>query len=130
MHETRISLTGLRLGFIGGGNMAIALLGGLVERGLDPSQSIVIEPFEPSAVAMRARHGVQVFSEPVAVLADCDAVLLATKPQNLRVAASATARFAPSLAISIAAGVRVADITRWLGGRTASWCVACRTRRL
>jgi len=102
--------------FLGGGNMANALIGGLVAKGYDPRSIAVIE----IALAARERiaaHGVRVGTAPDATTAKADTLVLAVKPQDARAAlASVAASVSGKLVISIAAGVRLEALSRWLGG--------------
>jgi len=113
----------LTFGFLGGGNMASALIGGLVARGVPAGSIRVADPF-PEAQARLARDfGVHASAAPDAALAASDVLVLAVKPQQFREAA---AQLLPQLAasgrdpliISVAAGIRLEDMQRWLGGRS------------
>src|SRR5207237_5358604 len=71
----------------------------------------------PAARDKIARHGVQVSAVPDVALAKADTLVIAVKPQDLRAAlAGLSARLGEKLVISIAAGVRLETLSRWLGG--------------
>ena len=99
-----------------GGNMANALIGGLVSRGYDARSISVIE-ISPAARERIAAHGVRVSTAPDAASEKAETVVLAVKPQDAR---SALSSIAPTvrgkLIISICAGLRLAALSRWLGG--------------
>ena len=102
--------------FLGGGNMANALIGGLVAKGYDARSISVIE-VAPAARERIAAHGVRVSTAPDAASAKADTLVLAVKPQDARAAlASVAASIERKLVISIAAGVRLDALSRWLGG--------------
>jgi pyrroline-5-carboxylate reductase len=110
----------MNLTFIGGGNMATALIGGLVNQGADTRSFRIVEPVREQQDNLAGRFpGVGLFGEASAGAIDgADLVVFAVKPQQMRVAAQAVAAHVaevPAL-MSIAAGVRLADLTRWLGG--------------
>jgi pyrroline-5-carboxylate reductase len=108
----------MHVGFVGGGNMAAALIGGLkASIGADWRFS-VIDPQQSQRDALLARFGVDAFeSARGAALSDAEIVVFAVKPQQMREAASACAPFVQrALVISVAAGIRAADLSRWLGG--------------
>jgi pyrroline-5-carboxylate reductase len=100
--------------------MATALIGGLVARGADPRSFRVVEPFAEQRAKLANRfHGIGVFAEATAGAIDgADLVVMAVKPQHMRVAAQAIAPYIAdvSVVMTIAAGTRVADLARWLGG--------------
>src|SRR3982750_3855193 len=106
--------------FIGGGNMATALIGGLVGAGTQPSCFRVVEPVAPQRDRVAARFaGVRVHAEmDREALAGADIVVFAVKPQHMREAAQAAAPHVSSVPVvlSIAAGIRSVDLARWLGG--------------
>ena len=107
------------LGFIGGGNMARSLIGGLLARGLPARQVIVSDPVATQREALAEQLGVRAVAENAMVAAAAQVLVLAVKPQELRTVAK---QLAPQvmqtnpLVISGAAGIRAADLQRWLGG--------------
>jgi pyrroline-5-carboxylate reductase len=110
------SATSQRVAFIGGGNMASALIGGLVQSGHAPSAIQVVEPFQTQADKLRAQFGVQV--EPAAgpALAGASLVVWAVKPQLFQQAARPCAEHVKgALQLSVMAGIRSAAITAATG---------------
>ncbi|MBV1774128.1 pyrroline-5-carboxylate reductase [Burkholderiaceae bacterium DAT-1] len=106
-----------RIVFIGGGNMAQAILGGLLQQGAPASSLFVIEPDADKRAVLSERYGITTLALDAA-LPDVDVVVLAVKPQQLREVTSArAAEMAGKLVVSIAAGVRTADLNRWLAGK-------------
>ena len=109
----------MNIAFIGGGNMARSLTGGLLARGWRAEQIVVSDPVPEQLDALRTQFAVRVTNDNAAAARDADIVLLAVKPQAMRQAAAgiqaAIAARRPLL-ISIAAGIRVSDIQRWLPG--------------
>ena len=113
--STHIDFQKMRLAFIGGGNMASAILGGLIREGLAPKQVVVIEPFAETAAKLQQATGVDVQAVASAVLADADLVVWAVKPQVFKEAALPVAAFTKkALHLSVAAGIRSESIARWL----------------
>jgi pyrroline-5-carboxylate reductase len=107
----------MKVGFIGGGNMASAIIGGLLARGFTAAQFHVVEVSPERRQELASRFAVTTAAESDARLSSCDALLLATKPQQMHAAASnLKAHLHEQLVISIAAGIRLADLGRWLGG--------------
>ena len=111
----------MKITFLGGGNMANALIGGLRKQGYSATGIQVIEPLQENREKLTAAFGVRCCTAIDAAALDCDALILAVKPQQTREAlAPLTGAFADSLktqlVISIAAGLRLTDISRWLGG--------------
>jgi pyrroline-5-carboxylate reductase len=105
------------ISFIGGGNMATAIIGGLLKTGRDATTLGVVEIAAEARERLRKRYGVETFDtiSPAAVAADC--VVLAVKPQQMREVASALRPLlGTQLVLSIAAGIRAGDLARWLGG--------------
>lgn len=110
------------IGFIGGGNMATSLLGGLISDNCPPGNIWVAEPDAGRREALASRYGINATADNRELVARADVVVLAVKPQVLREVcldiAEAQQAHQP-LILSIAAGIRVADIDRWLGGNCA-----------
>lgn len=109
------------LAFIGGGNMARSLIGGLLAKGLPAQQVIVADPFDTqrTQVAQTFRVRVTADNEEAAGLAQV--IVLAVKPQELSKVARALAPTLQTvgvkpLIISVAAGIRASDLQAWLGG--------------
>lgn len=106
-----------RIVFVGGGNMAAALIGGLVARGAAPRTLAAVDPSAAQRDALAARFGIAVHAAADAAAMDADVIVLAVKPQQMRDAVAAIAPFAGGrLVLSVAAGVRAADLSRWLDG--------------
>lgn len=109
----------MRITFIGGGNMAQALIGGLVADGTDPAKLGVVEPVAAQRALLHERYGVVSSAQAGGLVAGSELVVLAVKPQQMRdVCAELGSVLAGQLVISIAAGIRATDLSRWLGGHT------------
>jgi pyrroline-5-carboxylate reductase len=110
------------IGFIGGGNMARSLIGGLIADGKAADGIWVSDPDEGQRAQLQERFGIQVTASNEALVEACDVVVLAVKPQVLggvcRSIADAVQRTNP-LILSVAAGVRIEALERWLGGKAA-----------
>lgn len=113
--------TVLKLAFIGGGNMAAALIAGLAGK-LTPGRAIhVVDPVAAALEKLREQFGVSTALQADAALLQCEVIVLAVKPQAMR---EVTAQLLPflrpgTLVLSIAAGIRASDLARWLGGYDA-----------
>ncbi len=109
------------IGFIGGGNMAASLIGGLREAGCNANNIIVAEPDAAHREQLQSRFGVTTTEDNADTLKQ-DFVVLAVKPQAMHEVCS---ELQPQLAdndcvfVSIAAGIRSNSIDRWLGGNRA-----------
>lgn len=111
-----------RITIIGGGNMARSLVSGLIAHGMDAPRITVAEPSAAQRAPLVERWGVNVTADNVQAVHGADVVVLAVKPQNMRVVATEVAaalRESRSTALSIAAGIRVQDLEQWLGRSTA-----------
>jgi pyrroline-5-carboxylate reductase len=112
---TPLSSLLLPMAYIGGGNMASALIGGLVKNGTPASAIHVVEPLEATRQALVAQHGVRVLAAADASLKDCAVVVWAVKPQVFKEAALQTKDyFANALHLSVAAGISSDSIAAWL----------------
>lgn len=108
----------MKLAFIGGGNMAQALIAGLQQKNFDMRDIMVIEPDVDKRKALTNKYGVHT-SDTLADVASSDVIVLAVKPQQMaEVCQNLAPRLQHQLVISIAAGIRLADLSRWLGGYT------------
>ena len=105
----------MKLCFIGGGNMAAALIAGLKSQQFKPENITVIELEAEKRAQLSQQFGVNATQE-LSAAAACDAIVLAIKPQQLPTLAKTLAPMLKNqLIISIAAGIRVVDLSRWLG---------------
>jgi pyrroline-5-carboxylate reductase len=106
----------MKLLFVGGGNMGAAIVGGLVSRGFAAGDITVVEPGAAARESLATRFGVAVRESATAGGA-ADVVVLAVKPQQMKEAVRPLLPLASgTLVVSIAAGIRLADLSRWLGG--------------
>ena len=114
MHEGQ----GMKLTFIGGGNMAAALIAGLAGQMTAGENILVVDPNPAQLERLADGFGVSTASAIEAQVGASDVIVLAVKPQQMREVA---ASLAPLLAqrqpliVSIAAGIRSGDLSRWLG---------------
>ena len=107
----------MKITFLGGGNMANALIGGLLANGFSASEIAVIELNDENRTRLSADYGVRCHAAADAQALDCDVLVLAVKPQQMRAACAPLVPWLKGqLVISIAAGLRLADLSRWLGG--------------
>jgi pyrroline-5-carboxylate reductase len=109
-------VTSPKIAFIGAGNMARAIIGGLLAQGFAPGEFIASGP-HPEKLADLAAQGLQTISDNLAAARQAQVVVLSVKPQLLKAVAQA---LAPALAhkpliISVAAGITTESLGRWLG---------------
>ena len=120
--STVAGMSDSNIGFIGGGNMATSLIGGLVANGTPPGSIWVSDPDTPKLDDLVQRFGVNAGADNGEVASRCATVVLAVKPQIMNTVVQELApvlREHAPLLVSIAAGVRETDINRWAGGDMA-----------
>ena len=105
-----------KIAFIGGGNMASAIIGGLLKQGYLPAQFDVVEPFADTQQRLKTSFGLTAHERPGLFLEDADLVVWAVKPQVFKEAAQpALIHTLHALHLSVAAGIPTDSIARWLG---------------
>ena len=103
------------IAFLGGGNMASAMIGGLIKQGMLPNNILVVEPYEPTRDKLLQDFGIKAMAEPTKLLVTASMIIWAVKPQVFKEAALQTGNFAPTaLHFSVAAGIRSDSIAAWL----------------
>jgi pyrroline-5-carboxylate reductase len=110
------------IAFIGGGNMARSLIGGLVTTGFSKSQIAVSEPNNDLRKQLEEDFGISTHASNVDAVRDADVVVLAVKPQVMKSVCASLRDAVQStkpLVISIAAGIRIGQLDTWLGGSVA-----------
>jgi len=106
----------MRILFLGGGNMATALIGGMLQQGFQAAQLHAIDVSAQARSRLQQQFGIEAAAALEGALAD-DIIVFAVKPQQMRAAAGELrACLRGQLVISIAAGIRTDDLARWLGG--------------
>ena len=109
------TLSARHMAFIGGGNMASAIIGGLIRQGMKPAQITVVEPFADTAAGLRKAYGIQALPEAGPALAQAELVVWAVKPQVFsEAAAPVSPHTGRALHLSVAAGIRTDSICRWV----------------
>jgi pyrroline-5-carboxylate reductase len=107
----------MNISFIGGGNMASALIGGLLQKGYRAAQIRVAEPAAQSRERIKNQFSVEAHADYLNALAGSNCIVLSVKPQQMREAVRELSPFiGAQLLITIAAGVRSFDLSRWLSG--------------
>lgn len=109
----------MRIAFIGGGNMTTSLIGGLRSGGLPAGEITVADPVAAQLERLRREFGVQGTHDNAVAASDADLVVLAVKPQDMATAARSLAAATGNqrrVVLSIAAGIRLANLATWFGG--------------
>lgn len=108
----------MRIAFIGGGHMTTSLVGGLRSRGLAAQDLCVSDPVAGQRERLAREFGVRTTHDNAEAVRDAELVVLAVKPQDMAAAAHSIAgelAMRRRIVVSIAAGIRIAHLTRWLG---------------
>ncbi|MCF4996139.1 pyrroline-5-carboxylate reductase [Pseudomonas syringae] len=114
-----------RIAFIGAGNMAASLIGGLRAKGLEAAHIRASDPGEDTRARVSAEHGIETFADNAQAIDGVDVVVLAVKPQAMKAVCEA---IRPSLkpnqlVVSIAAGITCASMKAWLGAQPIVRCM-------
>jgi len=112
----------MKITFIGGGNMASSLIGGLIADEFTIADICVVDIDPEKRQYLSKQYGVQTFAELAPALEHVDVAAFCIKPQNFQEviqAAAADIRKRKPLILSIAAGIRTSDIAAWLGDSVA-----------
>jgi pyrroline-5-carboxylate reductase len=107
-----------RLAFIGGGNMAAALISGLTKQGLPPKRLVVADPSQEQLQRLVRDYAVETAADNASAVAGAEVVMLAVKPQLMRAVALGLAPHLQAnrpLVVSVAAGIPHASLARWFG---------------
>ncbi|WP_413042971.1 pyrroline-5-carboxylate reductase [Pseudomonas sp. YJ42] len=116
-----------RIAFIGGGNMAASLIGGLRAQGVSATSICASDPGADKRAELESTHGIETFADNSQAVAGADVVLLAVKPQMMQSVCRDLAVHLQSnqLIVSIAAGINCASLQQWLGPQTPRAIVRC-----
>ncbi|MGM3386559.1 pyrroline-5-carboxylate reductase [Stutzerimonas stutzeri] len=116
-----------RIAFIGGGNMAASLIGGLRAQGVPAEAIRASDPGAQKRQALTAEYGIATFSDNAEAVAEADMVVLAVKPQVMQDVCRdlATSLRPGQLIVSIAAGITCASLQAWLGEQPPRAIVRC-----
>jgi pyrroline-5-carboxylate reductase len=111
-----------KLAFIGGGNMARSLIGGLIANGMSADNIHVADKQPDTLSSLTSRYPVQTFTDNRQAIEGADVIIVAVKPQQLQDVVKQLNPYwqEQQLLISIAAGIRIDDISRWLGKSNSS----------
>ena len=118
-------MSNMRIAFIGAGNMASSLIGGLLAKGLDAAQIRASDPGAETRARVSAEHGIELFADNAQTVQDADVIVIAVKPQVMKaVCQDLRAHLEPhQLLISIAAGITCTSLQNWLGNQPLVRCM-------
>src|SRR5699024_3255604 len=111
-------MTDITIGFIGAGNMATSILGGLLAKGIDASQIWLNDIDEQRLNTLAQEYNVNTSPNYKEIVPHCDVLVLAVKPQVMEQVCATIAPLLPQpapMVLSIAAGITVASLQQWLG---------------
>ncbi len=116
-----------QIAFIGGGNMATAIIGGLLRQGDVSAQMVqVSDPGEQQRQKLEADFGIQTFANNLDAIANADTVIMAVKPQMMKEVLAplqATLANRQPLLVSIAAGISIENLEAWSGCQSVVRCM-------
>ncbi|MCF5229580.1 pyrroline-5-carboxylate reductase [Pseudomonas sp. WS 5532] len=118
-------MSNTRIAFIGAGNMAASLIGGLRAKGLETTQIRASDPGAETRTRVSAEHGIETFADNAEAIQGVDVIVLAVKPQAMKaVCESLRPSLQPhQLVVSIAAGITCASMNTWLGAQPIVRCM-------
>lgn len=118
-------MSNTRIAFIGAGNMAASLIGGLRAKGLQASQIRASDPGAETRARVSAEHGIETFADNAEAIQGVDVIVLAVKPQAMKAVCEALRpNLAPQqLVVSIAAGINCDSMNNWLGAQPIVRCM-------
>ena len=118
-------MSNTQITFIGAGNMAASLIGGLRKQGVAAEQIRAADPGEAQLQAIQTAFSISTFTDNSLAITDADVIVLAVKPQVMRAVCEQLApHLQPNqLIISIAAGITSASLSQWLGERAIVRCM-------
>lgn len=108
------------ISFVGGGNMAHSIIGGLLASGWNADQIHVSDPQEEQRIRLQQKFSVEVYQDNLSCVQHGEIIVFAVKPQMMREAVSSVSHLLQTnqpLILSIAAGIRIADMIRWIGAQ-------------
>ena len=114
-----------RIAFIGAGNMASSLIGGLLAKGLDASQICATARSEETRDKVAAEYGIDVFADNTHAIQDADVIVISVKPHIMKsVCQALRPHLKPhQLVVSVAAGITCASLLNWLGQQPLVRCM-------
>jgi len=113
-------MTAPRIGFIGAGNMATSLIGGMLQGSFKPNQIMASDRSDEQLERLGRQFGIHTTTDNAELARDCDVLVLAVKPQVQQAVCRTlpSERKAGQLVISIAAGITCDSLAAWLGADT------------
>lgn len=108
-----------KIGFIGAGNMARSLIGGLISSGIKSEQLFATDPNEDIRNALTSDFSIQTFAENQKLVDQCDVIVFSVKPQALKEVATPLQAKESALYLTIAAGIPSESLNNWLGSNKA-----------
>jgi pyrroline-5-carboxylate reductase len=110
-----------KIAFIGGGNMASSIIGGMLANGFQPEQICVGNPGEEKRQHLQQTYGIATTPDNHVAVADADIVVMAVKPQVMgAVVKELASSISPgTVLVSVAAGIKLSNLEKWLGDSRA-----------